>query len=230
MPLLFEDAGQPKTRKYQCFVCGQNYDSYEDYKNHIIESHDEGREYISCPSCSAPVRDLKMHFSAKHPNRVMPKNVQTRVAVWHDFKIGKYGKKEKKTTRKPCFRRGVFSSKKCGKDFEYKSGLECDFFECLEADSDVLIFKYEGIKIPYFFKNSWHNYIPDLRVDFIDGSVEVWEIKPANQTQYEQNKCKWAAADNFCSNLGWTFVVLTEVGLGKLKTKIKRQQSHLLNE
>ena len=95
---------------------------------------------------------------------------------------------------------------------------------------DVVCFKYEGIKIPYFFRGEWHNYIPDLRVDFADGSTEIWEIKPANQTQYEQNKCKWASANNFCLNLGWTFVVLTEVGLGKLKTKIKKQQRRLLNE
>ena len=52
----------------------------------------------------------------------------------------------------------------------------------------------------------------------------------ANQTNYEQNKCKWVAANNFCINLGWNFVVLTEVGLGKLKTKIKKQQVRFLNE
>jgi hypothetical protein len=230
MTLLFEDAGKPKIRKYQCFVCGKNYESYEDYKNHIVENHDEGREYITCPDCQCPVRDLKLHYKTKHPARIMPKNVQCRVAVWHDFKVGKSGKMEKKSTRKPHFRQGTFTSRKCNCDFEYKSGMECDFFECLEADLDVTSYRYEGMKVPYFFKGKWHNYIPDLRVDFLDGSTEVWEIKPANQTHYEQNKCKWVAADNFCTNLGWQFVVLTEVGLGKLKSKIKRQQANLLNE
>lgn len=229
MPLLFEDAGQPKTRKYQCFVCGQNYTSYEEYKEHIVNSHDEGREYILCPDCKAPVRDMKLHYKTKHPARNLPKNTQTRVAVWHDFKMGKNGQSEKRT-RKPSFRQGTFTSLKCRKDFEYKSGMECEFFECLEADLDVVSFKYEGIKVPYFFQGEWHNYIPDLRVDFVDGTVEMWEIKPANQTTYDKNKAKWSAANNFCSNIGWNFVVLTEVGLGKLKTKIKKQQQRLLME
>lgn len=230
MALLFEDAGKTANRKWQCFVCGKNYESYETYKSHITEAHEEGREYISCPDCGAPVRDMKMHYAAKHPARKMPKTVQTKVAVWNDFKTGKDGKSEKKRTRKPTFRSGTFTSIKCGRDYEYKSGLECEFFECLEADLDVVHFAYEGMKIPYFHKGEWHNYIPDIRVTFADGTVEIWEIKPANQTHYEINKAKWASATNYCSNFGWDFIVLTEVGLGKLKTKLKQQQRHLLSE
>lgn len=230
MALLFEDAGKQRSRRWQCFVCGKNYESYDEYKAHIVEAHDEGREYIACPDCGAPVRDVKTHYAAKHPARALPKNTQLRVAVWHDFKVGKDGKGEKKTTRKPNFRQGTFTSKKCGRDFEYKSGMECEFFECLEADLDVTSYSYEGIKIPYFHKGDWHNYIPDLRVNFADSSTEIWEIKPANQTHYEQNKAKWASANNYCSNFGWEFVVLTEVGLGKLRTKLKQQQRFLLSE
>lgn len=224
MVLLFEDAGKTAKRKWQCFICGKCYESYEEYKGHIIESHDEGREYISCPDCGSPVRDMKMHYKVKHKNRIMPNNLQTKVAVWNDFKIGKDGKSQKKSTRKPNFRKGIFTSNKCGRDFEYRSGMECDFFECLEADLDITYFSYESLKIPYFHKGAWHNYIPDLKVTFADNSIEIWEIKPANQTHYEQNKAKWVAANNYCSNLGWNFVVLTEVGLGKLKSKIKQQQ------
>jgi hypothetical protein len=227
MTLPFEDRESKSQRKWQCFVCGQQLDDYEGYKSHVLEKHDEGREFIKCPDCDAPVRDLKMHYAAKHPKRALPKGVQTKVAVWHDFKSGKDGNKQKTGTRKPTFRQGSFTSKKCGCDFEYKSGLECEFYECLEEDLDVHCWAYESLKIPYFWKNEWHNYIPDMRVAFIDGTTQIWEIKPANQTQYEQNKAKWAAANNYCSNMGWEFVVLTEVGLGKLKHKIKKQQGLL---
>lgn len=229
MPLLFEDAGQSKVRKWQCFVCGHNHTDYETYKTHILEQHEEGREYLRCPDCDAPVRDLKMHYKAKHPKRALPGGVQTKVAVWNDFKPAKDGKTQKKT-RKPNFRQGEFESKKCGRMFEYKSGLECEFFECLEADFDVENWGYETVKIPYYWRNEWHNYIPDIRVNFIDNTTQIWEIKPANQTHYEQNKAKWAAANNYCMNVGWDFVVLTEVGLGKLKSKVKRQQTDLLSE
>lgn len=211
-------------RKWQCFVCGVNHDDYDEFKDHIMEKHDEGREFLICPDCKAPVRDLKSHYKAKHPKRVMPSGLQTRVTIWKDFKTNKDGKK-KAVTRGPNFRQGDFVSNKCGCHFPYKSGLECDFFECLESDLDVVGWTYEELKIPYFWKNEWHNYIPDAKVKFIDGSIQIWEIKPANQTQYEQNKTKWAAANNFCTNMGWEFIVLTEVGLGKLQSKIKRQQA-----
>ncbi len=205
-------------------MCGKNYESYEPYKDHILLEHDEGREYIKCPDCEAPVRDLKLHYAQKHPNRTMPKNVLTRVAVWHDFKTGKEGQ-QKRTTQRPKFRQGTFVSQKCGGvDFEYKSGMECEFYECLEQDLDVISWVYEPFKVPYFHQGAWHNYKPDIRVNFADGTTEIWEIKPANQTQFEVNKAKWAAAHNFCENLGWEFVVLTEVGLGKLKVKLRRQQ------
>lgn len=224
MALLFEDAGTGNTRQWQCFVCGRNYETYEEFKSHIEESHDEGREYIKCPSCDAPVRCLKTHYKCKHPNRILPKGVQTRVAVWHDFKTGKDGK-QKKTTKKMNFRQGTFYSKKCNADFIYRSGMEEEFFNLLEEDVDVESWAAEPFKVPYFWQGEWHNYIPDIRINFIDGTTEVWEIKPANQTQYEQNKAKWSAMNDHALNVGWQFVVQTEVGLGKLKAKINRQRN-----
>jgi hypothetical protein len=156
---------------------------------------------------------------------MLPSGVQTRVVVWKDFKPGK----PKGTVKRTNARRGTFTSKKCGRDFEYRSGLEEEFFNLLEEDNDVENWAYEPFKIPYYWKNEWHNYIPDLRLNFIDGSTEIWEIKPANQTgpEYEQNQCKWAAATNFCSNLGWIFNVVTEVAKGKIAAKIKRQHGLL---
>lgn len=227
MSLLFEDAGL-KTRKWQCFVCGRNYDDFQSYKDHILEAHEEGREYLTCPDCSAPVRDLKMHYQAKHPKRVMPNGLQTRVAVWRDFKTN--GDKKKTTTRKPNFRSGSFTSRKSGCDLHYRSGLECEFYELLEADRDVTGFFAEPFKVPYYFRGEWHDYIPDIRVNYTDGSTEIWEIKPANQTHYEQNQAKWAAMNDQAMNHGWQFIVFTEVGLGKLKTKVKKQQQENLND
>ncbi len=214
---------QSSNRKYHCFVCGMAYETVEDFNNHIIANHEEGREYIKCPVCECAVRDLKCHFKVKHPFRQIPKNIQTRVPIWKDFKFGRDGSVKEKKTRKPSFRQGTFSSKKCGRDFEYKSGLECDFFECLEADNDVLAFAYEGMKIPYFYQGEWHNYIPDIKVMYIDGTIEIWEIKPASQTTYEQNQAKWAAAHNYFFNHGHKFIVQTEMALNTLKSKIKKQ-------
>lgn len=229
MARLFEDAsdGKKNGRKWQCFVCGQNFDDYIEYKDHIVEKHEEGREYLKCPDCGAPVRDMKAHYKAKHPSRVMPKGIQTRVAVWKDFKRGKNGKK-KTVTKKPVFHRGEFDSKKNGKLISYRSGLERDFYDVLEEDTDVTKFYGEPYKVAYFWQGKWHDYIPDLRVDYVDGSTEIWEIKPSNQTDYEQNRAKWAAAQQWAISHGWDFVVQTEVVLGKMKAKVKKQK--LLND
>lgn len=215
--LPFQESGQ-NNRKWQCFVCGKNFKEYPEYKEHIVTEHEQGREYLVCDSCQAPVRDMKLHYRAKHPNRMLPKGVQARVAVWRDFKSNG----EKKRTKKPTFRQGMFLSEKNGVEIPYRSGMECEFLECLEADVDVAAFAYETLKIPYFWQGKWHDYIPDLMVRYIDESVEVWEMKPASQTDYEQNRVKWAAANNYCLNHGWEFIVQTEVALGKLRQKLRK--------
>jgi hypothetical protein len=224
MALAFEDAGVFKERKWQCFCCGKNFTDYTEYSTHIKDAHEQGREWLECPDCKAPVRDLKMHYKAKHPKRIMPNNVQTRTAVWLDFKPGKFNKDgTRKGTKRPTTRQGTFASVKCGRDFEYKSGMEEEFLSLLEQDIDVENFFYEPFKIPYMWKGEWHNYIPDLRVNFIDGSTQIWELKPMHQTEYEQNKCKWAAAHNYCINMGWEFIVQTNEILDTYKWKIQRQ-------
>lgn len=223
MSLPFEDAGKCQIRKYQCFVCGRSHNTFDLFKEHIVEKHEEGREYLLCPVCQSPVRDMKSHFSTKHPARKMPSGIQTKVSIWHDFKPSG----QKKKTRKPSFRSGEFESKKMGTLIPYRSGLECEFLECLEQDVEVESFYYEDVKIPYCYQGVWKTYIVDLRIKYIDGSTQFVEIKPANQCTLETNKCKWTAADNYAKNIGAEFVVLTEVGLGKLKTKIKKQ---FLNE
>jgi hypothetical protein len=224
MSRLFEDAGTKGARRWQCFVCGKNFGEFLEYKDHIVEIHEEGREFLKCPvdSCGCPVRDLKTHFKCKHPQRVMPRGIQTRVTVWHDFKPAGKGK-NKRTTRKPSVRTGEFESKKNGRLIHYRSGLEEEFYSLLEHDSDVAAFNEEVYKVPYYWNGKWHNYIPDLRVDFVDGTVQIWEVKPANQTDYDQNKAKWSAANDWAQNHGWEFIVQTEVGLGKLKNKVKKQ-------
>lgn len=217
----YEEAGKDPKRKWQCFCCGKFFNNYDEYKSHIVGTHDQGREYIKCPTCDAPVRDMFAHFRAKHPNRAMPKGVQTRVGIWHDYSIS--GKKKK--TRVQAHK-GEFESQKNGQIIKYRSNFERDFYEQLESDLDVMSYAGEPFKVPYFWSGAWHEYTPDIRVDFIDGSVEIWEIKPAAQTgeEYDQNQAKWVAMNNFAKNMGWQFTVQTEVALGKLKNKIRKQR------
>lgn len=225
MSLAFDSAGGKKAvRRWQCFVCGEQHATYEEYKQHIIDTHEEGREYIVCPTCEAPVREMKLHFEVKHPNRPLPAGVQSRVTVWYDF-----SRDGKKKARKPTFRSGEFESEKNGALMHYRSGYECEVYELLEADNDVTSYSVEPFKIPYYYidpkgKGDWYDYIPDLRVNYSDGKVQIMEIKPATQTSLDKNKAKWAAANDYAQKMGWDFTVITEVGIGKMKVKVKQQQ------
>jgi hypothetical protein len=213
-------------RKYCCFVCGMTYsgeDAFAKYKNHILDKHEEGRDFICCAFeyCKAPVRDLVAHCKARHPNQPIPKiKGQSTATVWRDFSA-----KKDKTPRvkKPKFRQGWFDSQKNQKRFNYRSGYESTVYSLLESDNDVLAYDVEPFEIPYIFKGKEHKYIPDIIVHFLDGHTEICEIKPSNQTALEKNKCKWYAAGILCESRGWKFTVLTEVGIDRLRIKIKNQ-------
>lgn len=208
-------------RKWQCFVCGRNHTDYNSFKEHVLEKHEEGRDFIACPleRCGCPVRNLRLHFQAKHPDEPIPTGGPMRAIIWKD-----QTRQGKMKVRKPAFREGyMVSMKNHGKEFHYRSGMECEVYECLEVITEVLTYDVEPIKggIPYIFEGKQHNYFPDLSLHFNDGHVEIWEIKPASQTSLGVNEAKWAAATEFCAARGWDFIVITEVGLNKLKKKAK---------
>jgi len=213
-------------RKWVCFVCGKSHSDFDSYKEHILSSHDEGREFVKCPleHCGAPVRDLKLHYRAKHPDRQVPQAAQMKAIIWKDPT-----KEGKMKTRKPKFREGYFvSNKNGGREFHYRSGWECEVYECLEVLPEVVAYDAEPLKggIPYLFKGEAHHYFPDLSLQFNDGHVEIWEVKPASQMDLEINQAKWNAATQFCESRGWDFIVINEVGIGKLKNKARKAQQN----
>jgi len=211
-------------RAYQCFCCGQTCDDYEVYKSHIIENHEEGREYVICPltRCGCPVRCVRTHFKAKHPHeKNIPKTGQMKAMIWKD-QSPKGGKLK---ARRPMFREGyMISNKNGGREMHYRSGMECEVYECLEAMSEVIGYEVEPFKVQYSFEGNIHEYNPDLKVIFDDGRIEIWEIKPANQTNLPKNSAKWTACNQYCQTRGLGFMVLTEVGMGKLKQRIRNAQ------
>ena len=218
MTLPFEQSNSQ--RKYQCFCCGIVLDDYSEFQNHIIENHEEGREYLICPldHCKAPVRDLKSHFKIKHPSFNF-KNIQGqyKAMIWKDFSGGK------KKTKKPKFKQGKYQSIKTGKILPYRSGLEEKVYKLLDAYEEVMHFDYEPFEISYIHRGQAHKYIPDIIVTFMDGHKELWEVKPSNQTSLEVNKNKWFAAREACRVRGWNFEVYTEQKIEKLQKTVRSQ-------
>jgi hypothetical protein len=156
----------------------------------------------------------------------MPKNAQDRAIIWHDFTT-----KGKKKTKKPQFQSGDFPSKKNGRNIHYRSGMEQKVYQCLEEINEVLSYKEEPFKVPYYFVDEkgvgeWKSYTPDLRVNFADGHTEIWEIKPSNQTSLDKNEAKWVAMNDYAKQYAWDFKVVTEIGLNKLKKQVRLQENH----
>jgi hypothetical protein len=67
--------------------------------------------------------------------------------------------------------------------------------------------------------------VPDLRINFKDQSVEIWEIKPDAQLKCPKNKAKWTAMNLHAERMGWKFTVVTEDGIGTLRSKIRKQRA-----
>jgi hypothetical protein len=214
-------------RVFVCFVCGEKYEEYQPYKEHLASTHEEGRDFVFCPleRCQAPVRDVKMHFKAKHPHDKIPAKGAMRSIIWKDINT-----KGKFKTRKPAFHEGWFVSiKNNGKEFYYRSRWECKVLEYLELIPQILRYEVEPLKggIPYLFEGKIHHYFPDLFIYFSDGHVEIWEIKPENQNDLPINQAKWSSAQPYCESKGWRFVIINEDEISKLQTmanKIRNQQ------
>src|SRR4051812_23949930 len=112
------------TRQYVCFVCGVAFTQYDEYRSHVTDNHDEGREYILCPlqRCKAPIRDVRLHYKVKHPGEKTPDNCQMRALIWSDHR-------QPKKKGKPKFKEGWVESGKNGKQMHYRSGYEKDVYE-----------------------------------------------------------------------------------------------------
>jgi len=83
-----------------------------------------------------------------------------------------------------------------------------------------------------------HRYWPDFLVQYIDGNIEILEIKPLKQSVAEsatnnvdkiellKNVAKWAAADRFAKSIGGRFRVITERTLFRKKTAKQAKPSN----
>lgn len=198
-----------------------DFSEYNNFQEHVIDKHEEGKEYVICKLCKAPVRDLRLHHRTKHPHAPLPKHGQMRAVVWYDFS----GIKRKRDRSKPNFKEGYHISPKNNmQPMHYRSGLELDAYQLLDAHEDV--YKYEvepkDCITEYFWQGEVHKYFPDLKITYITGKIEIWEIKPSDQTDLPQNEAKWDACSRLVSHRGHSFVVKTEQGIERLRKEVNK--------
>lgn len=119
----------------------------------------------------------------------------------------------------------------------YRSNWELRVMKYLDENPNVIWWSSEELVIRYRspIDDKIHRYFPDFvaRIRRKDGKEKtmVMEVKPFKQTQkpvqkkkskrfleesmtYAINQEKWKAADIFCQEHGWEFILLTEKELG----------------
>lgn len=121
----------------------------------------------------------------------------------------------------------------------YRSSWELHFMQFLDRSPDVIKWNSEEVIIQYYqtLDKKKRRYFIDFFVQFSDGSVYLFEVKPEAQTKipknpkrltestkqrylqelytYKVNIDKWSAAQEICKKKGWNFKILTEVHLKK---------------
>jgi hypothetical protein len=139
--------------------------------------------------------------------------------------------------------KGWFKPKNPGKykgdpsNIVYRSTWEVRVMKWLDEHPQVIWWGSEELPIPYIspVDKKKHKYFPDFiaKMKLKDGKVMTYiiEVKPLAQTKmptqkkktrkylqematYAVNQEKWRAADIFCQEHGWKFLVVTEKELG----------------
>jgi len=122
----------------------------------------------------------------------------------------------------------------------YRSSWELQMLNHLDRNNNVIEYASEEFFIPYVspVDNRVHRYFPDFyvksRMPNGDTQVQIVEVKPYNQTMppkpnksgrktkrllteaktWAVNQAKWKAAEEFCKDNNYKFVIITEKELG----------------
>lgn len=131
------------------------------------------------------------------------------------------------------YRQGIVDPKQCKKYADscksdpiiYRSGLELQFIQYCENNSNIVRWASEPIKIPYYSRldKKECNYYPDYILENKQGNKVIVEVKPYNQTlkpdmtdtswlkeQWIKNIDKWTAAKKFAEDHDMKFIIVTE--------------------
>lgn len=114
------------------------------------------------------------------------------------------------------------------KGIRFRSLLEFSVIRHLESEGLVLgdTMLYEVTKIEYG-KTKKRNYIVDLT---LPEKKLLVEIKPASRAENRNNTAKRVAAENWCLENGWTYIIITEEELAQCGDVLKLEDVAKLNE
>lgn len=84
----------------------------------------------------------------------------------------------------------------------YDSYWELEFMKELESDEKINKWtKNHGIRIPYFdLDNKYKSYIPDFLIEYLDGTIELVEMKGKHLLDNPNTKRKMEFAKKWCKS------------------------------
>lgn len=104
-----------------------------------------------------------------------------------------------------------YSSPKNGNVEVYlRSSYEVKFAQMLDESDDVVCWEHEPFRIPYLFKGSTHNYVPDFLINRTNNERELVEVKPAVLCDSAVVQAKESAARAWCDQSGVSFRIVSE--------------------
>ncbi|MFO0601689.1 MAG: TnsA endonuclease N-terminal domain-containing protein [Polyangiales bacterium] len=115
---------------------------------------------------------------------------------------------------------GRYFSWKAGRTVAHESILERNLFLLLDGDPRVRTFEEQPCRIEFEGPRGKRRYTPDARVEYVDGAVELVEVKydqDLGRMSVEQRadlELAFDAARAFCTAKGWTFRLRTNAEIG----------------
>ncbi len=117
-------------------------------------------------------------------------------------------------------KKGAFQTTKGGAWIHTDSTYEYARLEHLDGIGAIAKIGRCSDRIPYEFAGRKRSYIPDFRIEYVDGSVIVEEVKPSRWVTDPKVRAKVDAASAFYSVLGIVFRVITEGDIGTARLKV----------
>jgi hypothetical protein len=95
-----------------------------------------------------------------------------------------------------------------------RSPMEANAFEDLDYDPNVISYHPEPYKISYEYNGKSFKYVPDILIEYKNGSRELVEIKPIYDVGRARNIAKFKAAKDFAALHGYKFRIWVMRGVG----------------
>lgn len=116
----------------------------------------------------------------------------------------------KVVTRRGRQIRGDFPSKKLSRMVEWESPLEHDTFLLIELSPGVVSYQEQPEVITYWDGEGMCSYVPDVRVNLIDETSLLIEVKPIDELKRPVVKAKYQRIAQHLQEQGEHFLILTE--------------------